>query len=426
MTGGDTPAPASAGLEARTRPFGDLLPLPNQNDSTVDGPPPPLPTAGSRTTSESNRVSSPDEPTAIMPRRAPPSTVPADGDTPVDPPTAAQQPNLPLLTAPFPGVLPTPRPREDDLPDEVGEGARVGGHVLGKRLAQRPTGDVFAGQHAQHGDCVVQVLSPGMAATYAGRGFLLDARARTTIDDPRLVRVLGVGDAPRPWVAMERLRGPTLRQTLDQEGALPLAEAARIARELARGLTRAHARRIVHGDLTPRDVRLEGEARAVKLSGFGVPKAIGPTGTRHAFAGGPSLGEAAYAAPELFQGERAGAPSDVWAIGAILHEMLAGRAPFVGSAREVMDAVLRGAPPTLEAARPDVPPALATVVRRCLARAPGDRYASAQELAAALHEAVPEPRAEVAPTRARASLVVIGLVAALVVVGGVVVVFLRG
>lgn len=420
---GDTPAPASAGLEARTRSFGDLLPLPNQDDSTVDRPP-PIPTAGSRTTSESNRVSSPDEPTAVMPRKAPPSTVPDDGDTPVDPPTAAQEPGLPLLTAPFPGVLPTPRPREDDRPEEVGEGARVGGHVLGKRLAQRPTGEVFAAQHAQHGDCVVQVLSAGMAATYAGRGFLLDARARTTIDDPRLVRVLGVGDAPRPWVAMERLRGPTLRQTLDQEGALPLAEAARIARELARGLSRAHARRVVHGDLTPRDVRLEGDARTVKLGGFGVPKAIGPTGTRHAFAGGPSLGEAAYAAPELFQGERAGPPSDVWAIGAILHEMLAGRAPFVGSAREVMDAVLRGAPPTLETARPDVPPALATVVRRCLARAPADRFPSAQELAAALHEAAPEPTVEVAATRGRVWLVVVGVLAALAVIGAVVVVAL--
>lgn len=422
---GDTPAPASAGLEARTRPFGDRLPLPNHDDSTVDGPPPPIAAVGSRTTSESNRVSSPDEPTAIMPGKGRPSTAQDGGATAADPSTA-EQPNLPLLTAPFPGVLPTPRPRDGDRQDEVGEGARVGGHVLGKRLAQRPTCEVFAGQHAQHGDCVVQVLSTGMAATYAGRGFLLDARARTTIDDPRLVRVLGVGDAPRPWVAMERLRGPTLRQTLDQEGALPLAEAARIGRELARGLSRAHARKIVHGDLTPRDVRLEGEARAVKLGGFGVPKAIGPTGTRHAFAGGPALGEAAYAAPELFQGERAAPPSDVWAIGVILHEMLAGRPPFVGSAREVMDAVLRGAPPTLEAARPDVPPALATVVRRCLARAPADRFASAQELAAALHEAVPEPTVEVAPTGGRVWPVVVGVLLALIVIGVVVVVALGG
>lgn len=390
----DTPAPPrlSAGLEARTRSFGDLLPLPNQDDSTVDGPPP---IAAAPAPPEPSRSALDDESTKVMPKKEPTGTDWSEDGAAI----TAAGPAMPLLTAPFPGVLPMPRPREGDPPVAVEEGVRVGGHVLGKRLAHRPTGEVFAGEHPRHGDCVVQVLSAGMAATHAGRGFLLDARARTTIDDPRLVRVFGVGDAPRPWVSMERLRGPTLRQTLDQEGALPIAEAARIARELARGLSRAHARRITHGDLTPRDVRLEGEARAVKVSGFGVSKAIGPTGTRHAFAGGPALGEAAYAPPELFQGERAAAPSDVWAIGAILHEMLAGRPPFVGSAREVMDAVLRGAPPTLEAARPDVPPALATVVRRCLARAPNDRFPSAQELAAALHEAAPEPRAVEAPRR---------------------------
>ncbi|MCO5169943.1 MAG: protein kinase [Planctomycetes bacterium] len=363
-----------------TRAFRDRLPLPAPEDApTVDGPPP-------------GRVASPDEPTAVMPGRRP-----------------SEAPPGPLLTAPFPGVLPVPRPRDDAAPAVVEEGALVGGYALGKRLAQRPTGELFAATHAQHGECVVLVLSPAMAVTWAGRGFLLDARARTTLDDPRLVRVLGVGDAPRPWVALERLRGPTLRQVLDQEGPLPVVEAARVARDLARGLARAHARRLVHGDLTPRDVRLEGEARAVKLTGFGVPKAIGPTGTRHAFAGGPALGEATYAAPELFKDGRPGPASDVWAIGVVLHEMLAGRPPFQGSAREVMEAVLRGEPPPLTSCRPDVPPLLAAVARRCLARDPSERFVDAQEVAAALHAALPEPAASDRGGRRRLALAALGL-----------------
>lgn len=391
-----------AGGEVRTGTFGEVLPLPNHDDVTVDGPPPAAPAPPAPTGDASF-----DAPTAVMPGR-PLASSPGPGP---DAPTAAG-PAPPLLTGPFPGVLPMPRAREEAAPTAAAleEGARVGGYALGRRLAQRPTGDVFAAEHPQHGACALQVLTPNMAQTWAGRHFLLDARARTTLDDPRLVRVLGVGDAPRPWVAMERLHGPTLRQVLDQEGGLPLDEATRIARELARGLARAHARRIVHGDLTPRDVRLEGEERAVKVGGFGVPKAIGPTGTRHAYSGGPALGEAPYAAPELFQGERPGPAADVWALGVVLHEMLTGAPPFRGSAREVMQAILLGPPPAI--ARPDVSSAVAAVVSRCLSRTPSDRYASAQELAAALHEAAPEPGAAGgASWRRRALVVAVALLA---------------
>jgi serine/threonine-protein kinase len=113
-------------------------------------------------------------------------------------------------------------------------------------------------------------------------------------------------------------------------------------------------------------------------------------GTRHAYPGGPALGDAGYAAPELFAGEPPGPAADVWAAGVILHEMLAGRAPFRGSAKEVKDAVVDARVPTLEQERPDVPPALATIARRCLARAPGDRFKGAQELAEALHVVAPD------------------------------------
>lgn len=388
-----TPQPADT-----TRRFEEVLRPPGQD---------------ARPAAPARRESSSDEPTTVLPGRPAPDPTGPDAPTTAGPAVPVE----PLLTRPFPGVLPVPRALNEAPSADAAleEGASVGGYVLGKRLAQRPTADVFIAEHPQHGECALQVLTPAMARTWAGRQFLLDARARTTLEDPRLVRVLGVGDAPRPWVAMERLRGPTLRQVLDQEGALPVHEAARIARELARGLARAHARRIVHGDLTARDVRLEGERREVKVTGFGVPKAIGPTGTRHAFSGGPALGEALYAAPELLQGERATAASDVWAIGVLLHEMLAGRPPFLGSAREVMEGVLRGTVPVLEAERPDVPPAVAAVARRCLARAPAERYPDAQELAAALHQAAPEPRGSAGATSARRWRIVVAVVLALAV-----------
>jgi serine/threonine-protein kinase len=406
------------GAEAeRTRDFDAVLPTPEQRELAddelptralprPDAPPPPR---------DGGRVTSPDAPTApfLRPPDAGAGGVtgggPAD-DAPTEVPEGGP-PGAPLLTVPFGGVLPVPRGREGaDRDATLAEGQALGGFALERRLAQRPTGELFAARHPLHGECAVWVLAPAMVSTYAGRGFLLDARARTTLEDARLVKVLAVGDAPRPWVAMERLRGATLRSVLDQQGPLPVAEAARIALELARALARVHARRIVHGDLTPRDVRLEGGAGAVKLTGFGVPKAIGPTGTRHAFSGGPALGDAGYAAPELFAGDRAEPPSDVWAVGCVLHEMLAGRPPFVGSALEVRRAVLEQDPPTLEAVRPDVPPALATVVRRCLSRRPADRYASGQALAEALLAAAP-PAPDASPGRPRWRLLLGALLA---------------
>jgi serine/threonine-protein kinase len=228
------------------------------------------------------------------------------------------------------------------------------------------------------------------------RRFLREARSAAAIDHPNIATVYDVGEADsRVYIAMQLVEGESLRSRLAR-GAMPVAEAVRVARAIARGLSRAHARGIVHRDLKPDNVMLDEEGEP-KILDFGLAKLreqreeTARSLVEHAETAsqmteeGRLLGTPGYMAPEQVRGKEVDARTDVFALGVCIYEMLAGARPFVGEATvDVLMAVTRDPPPPLRERNARVPAVLAAVVDRCLAKAPGDRYASAGEVLVAL------------------------------------------
>ena len=225
--------------------------------------------------------------------------------------------------------------------------------------------------------------------------FLREARITASVDHPNVVKVFDVGiHDGNPYIVAELLDGETLRARLDR-GRLPPAAARAIAIEVARGLVAAHAAGLVHRDLKPENIFLT-RAGATRILDFGIAKlaadAPRPAGGAATMTG-MVLGTAGYLAPEQIRGGDVDARADLFALGAILFELLTGARAFAGDhAVDRLHAVLHAPPPDLLAHRRDVPPALARITARLLAKQPADRFQSAADLLWALEEpGEPEP-----------------------------------
>jgi eukaryotic-like serine/threonine-protein kinase len=232
--------------------------------------------------------------------------------------------------------------------------------------------------------CAVKVLADVLASDpEVCRRFRQEAAAAGALAHPRIVTVYGWGqDGLRQFIAMEYVGGGTLRERLQREGPLPEAEALRVAGEVADALVYAHERHVVHRDIKPHNI-LVTEDGHVKVADFGI--ALTLDGTAHTRTG-TVMGSAPYVSPEQVRGETAGPASDLYALGIVLYEMLAGRPPFAGEAPvAVAYKHLHEKPRGLREAGADVSPATAALVDRLLAKAPHKRYASAAALAAELH-----------------------------------------
>ena len=226
----------------------------------------------------------------------------------------------------------------------------------------------------------VKFLSDARPGIAARQRLLLEARAAARIHHPNVVAIYRVGEHDeRPYLVTEFVRGTTLARL---ERPVPWQRALAIGIDLARGLAAAHRRGVLHRDLNPGNAIVDEEG-AAKILDFGLA----------ALAGGPAAGPAGtvtgtpdYLAPELWRGEPATRRSDVYALGALLYQLVAGHTPHADVAADELPraAVERDAPP-LEAEGPAAR-ALAQVVARCLARDPEDRFASADELRAALED----------------------------------------
>lgn len=231
-------------------------------------------------------------------------------------------------------------------------------------------------------DVAVKVLNQQFAADpgFAAR-FEREARHAAGLSHPRLVTVYDCGvDGSTPFIVMELIAGPTLRQVLDGVGTLPLGEAVRIAAAVCEALEVAHAAGLVHRDIKPANIVLAG--RDVKVLDFGIARVDGGTGVTGTAV---LLGTAAYLSPEQASGRPAGPQADLYALGCVVFEMLTGAPPFsaespVGLAyRHVHD---DPGPPS--ALRPGLPARLDHIVGRLLAKAPGDRPPSAAAARAGL------------------------------------------
>lgn len=262
---------------------------------------------------------------------------------------------------------------------------RVSDYLLTRFLGRGGMGLVFAGREAAlERPVAIKFLSPALAAETAFRErFNREARAAAAVNHPHVVTILAVGEVQGlPYLVMERVEGESLDQLVAggrgrTDQPLTTGLIAEIGRQVASGLQAAHTAGLVHQDVKPANILLSADAATVKLTDFGLAHPL-TEASLDTLAGTPG-----YVSPEVLAGEKPDPRSDLYGLGCVLHELIAGRPPFGLRAGEPPDAA--GAEPLANVA-PATPPWLAAVVDRLLATDPAARFQSAAEVAAALTE----------------------------------------
>ncbi|MGA8218715.1 MAG: protein kinase [Solirubrobacterales bacterium] len=208
--------------------------------------------------------------------------------------------------------------------------------------------------------------------------FRREARAAARLSHPNLVGVIDAGeDDGRPYIVFEYIEGQTLKRCIQEKGGLPVDEAVAYAIEIGRGLTAAHARKLVHRDVKPQNVLIDPDGRA-KVTDFGIARSLEQKGMT---ATGRVLGTTDYVSPEQAMGEDVDERSDVYSLGVVLYEMLTGDVPFqaetqVGVAMKHVNEPI----PDVQAKRPEASAVVASVVDRATTKDPRDRYSTVAEM----------------------------------------------
>jgi serine/threonine protein kinase len=266
------------------------------------------------------------------------------------------------------------------MPAAVEVGHRLGPYRIEARLGQGGMGMVFRARHDDGRTVALKVLREELAADEAFRRRLArEARAAAGASHPNLAPVLEAGEADgRLYLAVRFVDGRSLAERLAARGPLPVDQVVRLAAEVGAGLDALHRRGIVHRDVKSANILLAADGTAV-LGDFGLAKSRAWTVLTRP---GQVLGTLDYLAPELIRGEPAGPLSDLYALGCVLYECLAGAPPFAGrGVLRIGMAHLEEEPGDPAAGRDDVPPALSWTVRQALAKDPARRPTSAAALA---------------------------------------------
>jgi len=236
----------------------------------------------------------------------------------------------------------------------------------------------------------LKVLHADLAAALGGERFLREIRLAARLQHPHVLSVHDSGDAAgQLWFTMPYVEGESLRARLERERQLSVADALRIAREAAEALDYAHRHGVIHRDVKPENILLtEGHSL---LADFGIARAL--QGSDRLTETGMAVGTPAYMSPEQASGEHAlDARTDVYALGCVLYEMLAGHPPFLGStAREIVARHTLDPVPPLRASRPDLPAAVERAAFKALAKTPADRFPTAGAFGDALTAAPAVP-----------------------------------
>jgi tetratricopeptide (TPR) repeat protein len=312
------------------------------------------------------------------------------------------------------------------LAEASGEAARLGRELGSYRLVREigsgGMGVVYEAEDTRlRRRVAIKLLPPEFSRDRASKErFLREARAASTLDDPNICTVHDIGEHDgQLYIVMAYYEGETLKERLAR-GPLPVSEARQVAIEVARALLRAHEAGIVHRDIKPANVMLTRQGK-VKILDFGIAKMRGDATLTRA---GSSLGTPAYMSPEQVRGDPVDGRTDIWSLGVLLYEMLAGRRPFPGDdERAVLSAIQSRKPEPLERIRPEVPPELSRTVARALAKDPAGRQQSAAELLSDL-ELKPWPSVMPALRRWRRGRAFRASLLVLIVAAGVLLVFL--
>ncbi len=269
-------------------------------------------------------------------------------------------------------------------------GAEIAGRYrLDRRIGAGGMSTVFlALDRVLEREVAVKLLAEHLAEddAFVAR-FRREALAAAKLMHPNIVQVYDSGrddESGRHYIVMEYVEGRSMAELLREHRTLPVAEAVDVVTQACQGLDYAHKRGVIHRDVKPGNLIINGEG-VVKLADFGIAKAAEDSQITQI---GSVLGTAAYLSPERTRGEEAMPSSDVYSLGVVLYQMLAGKLPYeTGSLTELALRQQEGAPQALSELNPEVGPELDRVVSRTLAADPALRYATARELRVAIEAA---------------------------------------
>jgi serine/threonine-protein kinase len=278
-----------------------------------------------------------------------------------------------------------------DVPPKL-QAALSDRYRLQRELGQGGMATVYLAEDLKHDRKVaIKVLRPELAAVIGAERFLSEIKTTANLQHPHILALFDSGtwgpDTSGPngvFYVMPYVEGESLRDRLTRERQLPIADAVRIAREVASALDYAHRRGIIHRDIKPENILLHDGAALV--ADFGIALAASRAGGSRMTETGMSLGTPQYMSPEQAMGERElDARSDIYALGAMTYECLTGEPPFSGpTAQAIVAKVMTGTPEPVTSLRRTVPPNVAAAVHQALEKLPADRFTSAADFAAAL------------------------------------------
>jgi len=275
---------------------------------------------------------------------------------------------------------------------------------IDRELGQGGMATVYLAEDVRHRRKVaLKVLHPELSAVLGPERFLKEIELTASLQHPHILPLFDSGSADGLlFYVMPFVDGEPLRSRLEREKQLPVADALAIAREVADALQYAHERGVVHRDIKPENVLLQGGHALV--ADFGIALAVQQAGGQRMTQTGLSLGTPQYMAPEQAMGDRnVDARADIYALGAVTYEMLAGEPPFTGpTAQAIVAKVITEKPSPLARLRDSVPPHVDAAIAQALSKLPADRPSSARELASALQNptftwaapAIPAPAAD--------------------------------
>jgi serine/threonine-protein kinase len=266
------------------------------------------------------------------------------------------------------------------------QSALAGRYRLDREIGAGGMATVYLAQDVRHDRRVaLKLLRPELAAVIGAERFLAEIRLTANLQHPHILPLFDSGEADSYlYYVMPFVEGETLRDRLTREKQLPVAEAVRLASEVASALDYAHRHGVVHRDIKPENILLHDGTALV--ADFGIALAASKAGGSRMTETGMSLGTPHYMSPEQAMGEREiTARSDVYALGAVLYEMLSGEPPFTGNtAQAVVARVLTESPRTLVSQRHTIPQHVEAAVLTALEKLPADRFATAAEFGEAL------------------------------------------
>lgn len=306
----------------------------------------------------------------------------------------------------------TPPPAVPDESSALGAlaAALADRYRIERELGRGGMATVYLARDLRHDRPVaLKVLHPQLASLLGPERFRREIKTAAGLQHPHILAVHDSGEgAGCLWFTMPYVAGESLRDRLRRERQLPLAQAVRLAREVALALDHAHRHGVVHRDVKPENILLAEDGQAL-LADFGIARALaagtGPDHTATALtATGTSIGTPAYMSPEQVAGERElDGRSDTYSLGCVLYEMLAGEPPFSAPTPQALAAKHLGAtPPQVRVTRATVPPRVERAIERALAKVPADRFGTADDFAYALDvEARPIAPPDTPPARQR-------------------------